>query len=95
MPKQKKTQGVEELVTEILKTIPEPYSEDIIEDVCLAIERGNNLRRYNGLVNELNKHSVNCSIGKYTMQITGLKTGSVVTAKRSKIIKSYSKCRCR
>lgn len=33
-----KTQGVYDLVSEVLKIFREPYGTDIIEDVCLAIE---------------------------------------------------------
>jgi hypothetical protein len=33
------TQGVADLVRDVLATIPSPYSEDIIEDVVIAIEQ--------------------------------------------------------
>ena len=33
-----KTEGVKQLVHIVLQTIPEPYREDIIEDVFLMIE---------------------------------------------------------
>ena len=36
---EKKTEGVNQLVHAVLQTIPEPYSEDIIEDVFLLIKK--------------------------------------------------------
>jgi hypothetical protein len=52
----RKTQGVYNLIEEVLLTIPQPYGVDIIEDVCLAIERQNIWHReYNDLVNALKK----------------------------------------
>jgi hypothetical protein len=89
-----KTHGVYELVKEILQTISKPYGENIIEDVCLAIENRPPWHlRYNDLVNELSRDVVNNWIGRYTKDITGMKTVLVVAAKRSKIIKAYTKLR--
>jgi hypothetical protein len=89
-----KTQGVYDLVEEVLKTMREPYGEDIIEDVCLAIESHPNWRkRYNDLALELSRNVVNQWIGSHTRQITGLKTVLEVNAKRSKMITSYTKLR--
>lgn len=34
----KKTEGVQLLVQDVLQTFNEPYGEDIIEDVCRAIQ---------------------------------------------------------
>ncbi len=88
----KKTLGVYELVQDVLRTLPMPYGEDIIEEVCLAIE-GNPewLQRYNELGRELRYWVVNNWIGQYTKILTGLKSIKQVPAKRSKIIKSYTK----
>jgi hypothetical protein len=89
-----KTQGVYDLVREILNHFREPYGTDIIEDVCLAIEnRPAWRRRYEELKAELSRDVVNNWIGQYTKQITGLKTVLQVNAKRSKIIGSYTKLR--
>lgn len=88
----RKTQGVYEFVTKVLDAIPEPYGEDITEDVFLEIYKQPNWRRqYDELVDELSEDVVNQWIGRYTKQITGLKTVSQVEAKRSKIIGSYTK----
>ena len=88
----KKTEGVELLVGDVLRTFSEPYGEDIIEDVCLAIERNRDWRRrYNELGEELRDWVVNNWIGQYTKSITGLRSLREVDAKRSTIIKGYTK----
>lgn len=87
-----KTQGVYELVRDVLKTFTEPYGEDVIEDVCLAIEENSEWRqRYEELSVELRAWVVNNWIGQYTKQITGMKTLREVVAKRSKLIKFHTK----
>lgn len=88
----RKTQGVYELVRDVLNTFSQSYGEDIIEDVCLAIE--NNavwLRRYNELGDELRNWVVNNWIGQYTKLITGFDSLQEVSARRSNIIKNYTK----
>ena len=88
----RKTEGVYELVQNVLRTFSEPYDEDIIEDVCLAIENNPDwLRQYNELGDELRHWVVNNWIGQYTKSITGLNSLREVDAKRSKLIKSYTK----
>ena len=87
-----KTQGVRELVGEVLRTIPEPYSEDVIRDVCVEIENHTRwLRRYNRLVDELGKNVVNQWIGQYTKILTGLQTDAQVDFEPDHIIGSYTK----
>ena len=89
----KKTEGVKALVQDVLATFSEPYGEDIILDVCLAIE--NNVdwyRRYQELSDELSDWVVNNWSGKYVKAETGLKNLCVVSAKgKSGLIKSYTK----
>jgi len=88
-----KTEGVKELVEEILADITAPYSEDIIEEVFIRI--GSNQRwdkRYKELSTDLQeKWIVNNWIGKYTKILTGYETGKQVTAQNTKLITSYSK----
>jgi hypothetical protein len=87
-----KTEGVNQLVYDVLQTILEPYNEDIIEDVFLLIE--NNpvwLMQYKQLCEELKKDVVNVWIAKYTKKITGLKSDEIKIAKRSELIHSYTK----
>lgn len=86
------TEGIHELVSGVLNTLPEPYGEDVTEDVFLSIEQNHAWQeRYDELVSELGKDTVNQWIGKYTKQITGLRNPSQVAAKRSRLTESYSK----
>ena len=88
----RKTIGVEDLVREVLATIPQPYGEDIIEDVCLAIEANPRwMTRYRELSADLRAWVVNNWIGQYTKSLTGMKTIREVNAKRATIIKGYTK----
>jgi hypothetical protein len=88
----RKTQGVYLLVEEVLQTSSPPYSEDIIEDVCLAIEHNPVwYQRYQDLNTDLRQWVVNNWIGQYVKQITGMTTIREVSAKRSEIITSYTK----
>ena len=87
-----KTEGVHQLVQDVLETFSEPYGEDVIEDVCGAIESHPEwMRRYRELSEELRSWVVNNWIGRYTKQLTGLQTVRKVEAKRSEIITSYTK----
>lgn len=88
----RKTVGVEELVQDVLRTFSPPYGEDITEEVCLAIEYDPAWReRYDLLVDELGHGVVNCWIGRYTKDLTGLKVMREVSTKRCTIIKTYTK----
>ena len=87
-----KTEGVRILVQDVLQTFSEPYSEDVIDEVCLAIELNPEWRRrYDELSDELRAWVVNNWIGQYTKEITGLNTVREVDAKKSKLIKNYTK----
>jgi hypothetical protein len=88
----KKTEDVYNLVDEVLRTFSEPYGEDIIEDVFIAIENNhNNHREYDNLVKELGVKSVNPSIGKHTKDVIGYRVLRVAVSKRSNLITSYTK----
>jgi negative regulator of sigma E activity len=90
----KKTQGVYEFVQDVLRTLDEPYGEDITEDVFLAIEENPQWKqRYDDLGAELHSTVVNNWIGRYTKAIAGMETIKQVDAKRSKLITSYTKLR--
>lgn len=87
-----KTEGVRILVQDVLQTFSEPYNEDVIDEVCLAIEVNPEWRRrYDELSDELRAWVVNNWIGQYTKEITGLNTVREVDAKKSKLIKNYTK----
>jgi hypothetical protein len=88
----RKTEEVYELVKEVLKTIPAPYSEDITDEVCYKIETNPVwLREYNNLCAELKKFVVNNSIGYYTKSITGKQSHKKAPARKSTIIKSFTR----
>ena len=88
----KKTEDVYYLVDKVLRTFSEPFGEDIIEDVFIAIENNhNNLREYHNLVKELGVKSVNPSIGKHTKDVIGYRVLRVAVSKRSNLITSYTK----
>jgi hypothetical protein len=88
----RKTQGVYDLVQLALQEIAPPYSENVIEEVCLVIENNRNLfRKYLHLSDELKHWVVNNWIGQYTKEITGGQTLREVEARRSKLITGYTK----
>lgn len=88
----RKTQGVQDLVEDILTHLRAPYGEDIIEDVFLFIESNQGImQRYRALEAELGQLVVNSWIGQYTKQLTGMHSVREVRAKRSQLIKDYTK----
>ena len=87
-----KTEGVKILVQDVLQTIPEPYGEDIILNVCLKIEGNRDWhRRYIELGADLRPWVVNNWIGKHTKDLTGLNSVRQVHLKDKHIITSYTK----
>ena len=87
------TDGVRDLVCDVLRSLPQPYTEDVTDDVCRAIEADPVLRqRYNELAADLRDWVVNNWIGQYTAELTGRKSGEQVPA-RSGLIQSYKKLR--
>jgi hypothetical protein len=89
---EKKTEGIYILAKDVLRTLPEPYGEDIIEDVFLAIENNCDFhRRYKDLGEALHLWVVNNWIGKYTKEFTGYRNLRAVNAKRSNLITAYTK----
>jgi hypothetical protein len=89
----KKTEGVEILVKDVLATIPEPYGEDITLEVCIAIEKNREWKRlYDELSEELRAWVVNNAIGSYVKSETGLNRLREVTVKgKCSLITKYSK----
>jgi hypothetical protein len=79
----------------VLRTISEPYAEDIIWDIFMQIENNRDWkRRYDELEDELTKDVVNNWIGKYTKDLTGLNTVRQVGApEEGHIVGSYTKLR--
>jgi len=86
-----KTQDILDLVREVLNNIPEPWPNDIIDQVCLAIERNavwNNL--YNQLKAIYGIDVLNQMIGRHTFALSGFNQSGPVRPAKSKIIKTYS-----
>jgi hypothetical protein len=87
----KATQGVQDLVHEILAALPKPHSEDITDEVCLAIEKNPKwTAEYDLLSGQLRDWVVNNWIGQYVALALGRKRGKVVES-TSTLIRYYSK----
>ncbi len=88
-----RTKGVKILVKEVLAIFSKPYGEDIILDVCMAIEHNPNWRRrYDELCDELRDALVNAEISQIVKEETGLiELRKVSTKGKSHILKSYTK----
>lgn len=93
----KKTEGVEILVKDVLATIPEPYGEDIILEVFQKIDVNPEWeRRYQSLSIDVGDgfsyDIINQWIGKYVSVETGMKALQVVSAGgKCRLVTSYSK----
>lgn len=88
----KKTSGVHDLVEDVIRSIPLPHTEDIIEEVFIRIENASAWKtRYDELVTELGRDVTNQWIGRYTKLETGYQTAKQVDAKRTHLTTSYSK----
>ncbi len=93
----KKTEGVEIFVKDVLATIPEPYGEDITLEVFQKIEGDPELRRrYDSLSNDLSDDLtdwiVNNWIGKYVKDQTRMNSLREVSAEgKCSLVKSYMK----
>jgi hypothetical protein len=87
-----KTAGVKKLVGTTLGELPKPYTEDVIEDVFLAIENDpDRMTEYDALCRELGKTTVNTWGGYWIANALG-KTGVTQTpSKRCKLLQSYSR----
>jgi hypothetical protein len=88
-----RTKGVKILVHDVLAIFPKPYGEDIILDVCMAIEHNPEWRRrYDELCDTLRDAVVNAAISQFVKEETGLiNLREVSTKGKSHLIKSYTK----
>ena len=79
-----RTKGVMMLVHDVLAIFPKPYGEDIILDVCMAIEHNPEWRRrYDELCDNLRDAVVNTAIGQCVKDETGLNSLGEVRTKKS------------
>ena len=88
-----RNKGVKVLIHDVLAIMPKPYSEDIILDVCMAIEHNPEWRRrYDELCDDLRDSVVNPLIGQYVKEETGLISLREVSTKgKSHILRTYTK----
>ncbi len=94
----KKTEGVEIFVNDVLAAnFSEPYGEDIILDVFIAIEKNPEWRRRydslsNDLSDDLSDDTINNWIGKYVKRETSLNSlHEVLANEKCSLIYSYMK----
>ena len=82
---------VKRLAEDVLASLAKPFTEDVVDDVCLAIE--NNpiwMKEYENLATELRAWVVNNWIGRYVAKASGGNRGEPAKP-RSRLLKSYSK----
>ena len=88
-----RNKGVKILIHDVLAIMPKPYNEDIILDVCMAIEHNPEWRRrYDELCDDLRDSVVNPLISQYVKEETGLISLREVSTKgKSHILRTYTK----
>jgi hypothetical protein len=87
-----RTAGVRQLVAEVVASLPEPLTEDVIDDVLFGIEhRADWRQRYEDLCAELTKTVVNNWCGVWTERLVGGAAFKEVQAKSNTLSRSYSK----
>jgi len=87
-----KTIGVKRLVEQVMAGLPEPLTEDVIEDVFCAIERRPEwLIEYEGLCADLTKTIVNNAVGVWVGRWLGFVGTQEVESTRTRLAGSYSK----
>lgn len=86
-----RTAGVKRLVHEVIKSLPQPYSRDIIDNVFCAIE-GNDgwLDEYKALSKELTVAVTNNWIGQWTKYIVGKTASGWQVKSKSRLAKTCS-----
>ena len=86
-----KTYGVKLIIADALPKISKPYPVDVTFQVALVIEQDVSLLQRLEFENaKLGTNTTKQAIGRYTKQLTGLKSGHQVNAVRNTIIGSYT-----
>src|SRR4051812_31153616 len=86
-----RTSAVQALMRKVLATLPQPYSEHVIDDVFFAIESNPEwLRVYESLCTSLGKTVVNTWGGYWVGKALGKVGEREVASRKSKLIGSYS-----
>ena len=87
-----RTAGVRRLVTEVLASLPQPHTCDVIDDVFYGIEQRTDWRkRYNLLCHELGKPVANNWFGFWTANLEERRGDEQVPATKSSLIATYSR----
>ena len=87
-----RTTGVKHLVELAIASIPKPYTEDVIEDVFVAIEHNELwMTEYSGLCVDLGKTVVNNWVGVWVSKYVGRTGAQQVATTRTGLAGSYSK----
>ena len=87
-----RTARLKAMMEEVLKSLPKPYTKDVIEDVFVAIENNPKWHKeYEGLQYNLGKGIVNSWGGFWVAHATGRAPGTQVSATRTKLLESYAK----
>ena len=85
---------VKSLVEEVLATLPEPYTEDVTDDVFCAIERNPRWHRdYEDLCASLTRRVVNQRIGRLNKELLSRTPFQRTRKRTSRLIGSYTKLR--
>lgn len=87
-----RTLRLKQLINEVLDSLPKPHTDDVIEDVFVAIEQNVLWRKsYDEMVYELGKPVVNAWAGFWVSHAEGKTGENRETAGRTSLIESYSK----
>ena len=85
-----KTDGVKKLVNTAMSLLPQPLTEDVIDDVFMEIENEAELRtEYDELCRQLGKTKVNTWGGYWIANALGKTGAQQIRSKRSKLLYSY------
>ena len=87
-----RTAGVRRLVTEVLASLPQPHTCDVIDELFYGIEQRTDWRkRYNGLCDDLGKTVANNWFGFWTANLEERRSVEQVSAMKSSLIATYSR----
>jgi len=91
-PAGSRSMGLKQLIDAVLAKLPKPHTEDVIEDVFVAIENNNEWRKsYDRMVYESGKATVHAWAGFWISHAEQRVGDQRETAARSNLIESYSK----
>src|SRR5437868_7305284 len=80
------------LMEKVLASLPQPHTEDVIEEVFMTIERDEGLRHeYDELVSQLGKTVTNTWGGFWIAHSEGRHGADQLPARRTSLLESYSK----